>query len=449
MRRTCVIRGRQVHVDDVGGVGAVCAPLRPTDPPSRQTHRRVDVGAGMIALRLAESISDAGARAVFDRHRLTRVRSLRFAPKLSLVKGPPHVHPFDVAARLLEEEGASVRYAEPCLVEHHGQRAVDPDLGRQWQWQNTGQSGGRPGADVSAFAAWARSKGQGIVIGMIDTGFHLLPHEIRPAVDSNRGFFRDTDGDAVFLRQDPPADAHGTACAAIAIARANGVSGRGIAPRARLLPIACLPDQTSSQASLARAIAYAIDPGTEGQTGAGADVVSCSLGTENGTWHMHSILEDALRFARAARGGRGVPVFWAVANANVQIAVDEVNASGLTIPVGATDHRDVRAACAHGPELAFMAPGVRVVSTLPGELTATVTGTSFAAPTAAGIAALVLSVNPGLSADEVAGVLTATCDRLPAQVGVRDDRHGAGRLNAAQAVEAALALSPSPVRVRR
>jgi thermitase len=154
---------------------------------------------------------------------------------------------------------------------------------------------------------------------------------------------------------------------------------------------------------------------------------------------MHSILEDALRFARTGRGGLGVPVFWAVANADVAVALDEVNASGLTIPVGATDHRDVRAACAHGPELAFMAPGVRVVSTLPGELTATVTGTSFAAPTAAGVAALVLSVHPGLSADEVTSLLKATCDRLPAQDGVQDHRHGAGRLNAAQAVDAALA----------
>jgi hypothetical protein len=417
-----VIRGRQVHVHELGGVGAVCAPLRPTDE---------------IAVRLAEWLTDAEARALFRRHRLTRVRSLGFAPRLSLVTGPPRVHPFDVAADLVSKEGERVRYAEPCLVERHGQRAVDPDLGRQWQWQNTGQSGGRPGADVSAFRAWDRSHGQGVVIGIIDNGFHLLPHEIEPAVEPTRGFFRDSDGAAEFLREDPPADAHGTVCAAIALARANGVSGRGIAPGARLLPVACLQDQASSQASLARALAYAIDPGTEGQTGAGADVVSCSLGAEDGTWHMHSILEDALRFARTGRGGRGVPVFWAVANADVEIARDEVNASGLTIPVGATDHRDVRGACAHGPELAFMAPGVRVVSTLPGELTATVTGTSFAAPTAAGVAALVLSVNPGLSADEVVGVMKATCDRLPAQVGVKDDKHGAGRVNAARAVEAA------------
>jgi hypothetical protein len=63
-------------------------------------------------------------------------------------------------------------------------------------------------------------------------------------------------------------------------------------------------------------------------------------------------------------------------------------------------------------------------------------GTSSATPLAAGIAALVLSANPGLSSDEVRDVLRATADKIGSGYDAQgfSQRFGYGRVNAAKAV---------------
>ena len=63
-------------------------------------------------------------------------------------------------------------------------------------------------------------------------------------------------------------------------------------------------------------------------------------------------------------------------------------------------------------------------------------GTSSATPLAAGVAALVLSVNPKLSRDEVRGILRATADKIGTGYDAKgfSPRFGYGRVNAARAV---------------
>jgi thermitase len=422
-----------------------------------ESPRSVVIGTDLVTLRLAKWVTEDGEAELHSRHGLEVVRHLRFAPRLSLVRVPHGTNPFDVVERLLEDEGERVVYAEPCLVESLGQldprapsfTTSDAAPDAQWQWHNVGQSGGTKGADVKAHDAWSRTDGGGVVIGIVDNGFNLLPHELvlagsvrQPLALARPGHFRDAPESVTFVvGGQTPTGAHGTFCAALAVARRNDVSGCGIAPGADLLPVACLPDQTGTQVTLARALAYAVEPDLEGEAGRGADILSCSLGSANGAWRMQSVLQDALLFAASGRGTLGVPVFWAVANVDVPIAADEVNASGLTVPVGSSDHDDARATCGFGPELAFLAPGQHVVATLPDETLTTITGTSYATPSAAGIAALVLSVNPALRAAEIVEILEATCDAVPAQDPAmrRDDRHGFGRLNAARAVDEAIA----------
>ena len=70
---------------------------------------------------------------------------------------------------------------------------------------------------------------------------------------------------------------HGTACAGMATARANKIGGVGVAFDATLHLVACLEDQVGTQLTLARALAFAANPTTEGAQAAGADVVACSL----------------------------------------------------------------------------------------------------------------------------------------------------------------------------
>src|SRR5439155_16086206 len=69
-------------------------------------------------------------------------------------------------------------------------------------------------------------------------------------------------------------------------------------------------------------------------------------------------------------------------------------------------------------------------------------GTSFSAPIVAGVAALVISANPGLTGDQVQGILKQSADDLgPAGW---DPGYGWGRVNAARAVSMALGGAPPP-----
>ncbi|HEY0462635.1 MAG TPA: S8 family serine peptidase, partial [Polyangiaceae bacterium] len=107
------------------------------------------------------------------------------------------------------------------------------------------------------------------------------------------------------------------------------------------------------------------------------------------------------------------------------------------IAVGRSTRTDLEDNCGHGPELQFLATGVDVYSTRMGGGYGTGTGTSYAAPTAAGVGALVLSVNPDLHWDGVRDAIRNTCDKIGGNIydaaGHNDD-YGFGRVNAEQAV---------------
>ncbi|UOB81979.1 S8 family serine peptidase (plasmid) [Bacillus sp. ZJS3] len=97
------------------------------------------------------------------------------------------------------------------------------------------------------------------------------------------------------------------------------------------------------------------------------------------------------------------------------------------------------------------APGIHIVTTdimgnggynPSSNYVATFNGTSAATPHVAGVAALILSVNPSLTAQQVEGILRQSTDDL-GQVG-RDDFTGFGRINARKAVEIAQRILPVP-----
>src|SRR5262249_48740635 len=87
-------------------------------------------------------------------------------------------------------------------------------------------------------------------------------------------------------------------CCGMAVARGASNGGVwGAAPGATLIPIVCAQDQTTTQVTLSRAIAYAADPSMERQPDDGADIISCSLGPRGDDWPISGPLDLALRFA--------------------------------------------------------------------------------------------------------------------------------------------------------
>ena len=310
-------------------------------------------------------------------------------------------------------------------------RPLDPKYGQQWHLSNDGSGGGKLGADIGAEAAWTNSRGAGVRIAVIDESFDVKHPDLKAAVGAGSGYFREQDGgDADFVpglkRFPKDTDGHGTFCAGMAAARANNNKGGcGVAYEAELMLVACLPDAVGTQATLARALAYAADPSIEnlGATSAeGAWVLACSLGPNDGVWRLESVLKNALDFAinkgRHTLGvkGRhtlGVPMFWAVGNDNRTLKDDEVCCHAATIAVGRSNFKDRADGSAYGPDLDFLAPGAWVYSTT--SLTPRydfATGTSFAAPCAAGIAALVLHLQPSLRWDEVRQIMRDSCEKI-------------------------------------
>jgi len=104
-----------------------------------------------------------------------------------------------------------------------------------------------------------------------------------------------------------------------------------------------------------------------------------------------------------------------------------------TICVGATDQNDNRRSySAYGPEMDVVAPDGVPTTTMAGDYTNNVQGTSFSAPHVAGLAALIRSVNPSLSWQQVRDVLRNSADdKGPSGF---DNEYGYGRINALRAV---------------
>jgi hypothetical protein len=399
----------------------------------------IKVGTGRLTIKFKPDVSKNEIDALVQQKNLKIIRELRFADSLYEIEVQDMADPLDLSVQLHNNE--KIEYAEPILNEHIPQRHIptDPKYNDQWQWK-----GG-----ISIQKAWDNTKGEGIKVAVIDNGIDISNPDLSQSMISTGGYFKDNGlGETIFVKEITgyPNGDHGTFCSGMAIARSdNGQFGCGAANNASFIPIACLGDQVGSQVTLARSIAYAADPTTEipdANVGDGADIISCSLGPNGGHWTLTSVLEDALNFSTSnGRKGLGTPIFWAVDNTTQAISEDEVCSHPTTIAVGRSKQSDTEDGSAFGPELDFLAPGVDVHSTYSDGNFGSGTGTSYAAPCAAGVGALALSVNTKLTRTMLTEILRQTCDKVG---GVNYDanghhiNYGYGRINALKAVNAAM-----------
>ncbi len=342
----------------------------------------------------------------------------------------------------------------------------DPRFVDQWHLDNKGQ----PCCDIGAMEAWSLVTPQaGVRVAVIDDAVESVHPDLKEAFVGGWRF--------EFSRFDPlgspdplsPSEDHGTCCAGVALARANKIGVRGVAPGCSLLAVATW-GAASSQ--FRRAIFLCEKRG--------AAVLSCS-------WSLDGDVEDIglaiEQVARTGRGGKGCIVVFSAGNAYRLVAYDQYfgTLDGV-ICVGATDHRDDFAGYSNfGPEISVVAPGGGDLSAVgsdppPAIVTTDLTdaagakrgreigdytsavgerpfgGTSAACPQVAGIAALILSANPTLSAVQVRSILEHTADRVLGSVTVakydpvtsHDIRYGYGRVHAGRAVRVALASKARP-----
>ncbi|MFN9694787.1 MAG: S8 family serine peptidase [Synechococcaceae cyanobacterium] len=339
-----------------------------------------------------------------------------------------------------------VRLLKPAFIPN------DPLFSQQWALRNTGQGGGVVGQDLKAVSAWHFTRGSSsITIAIIDEGVDYSHLDFNTPGKLVTGY------DAIRRINDPnPSnnDAHGTACAGIAAATTgNGTGVSGVAPNCRLMGIRIAyssgPNWVTTDAQIADGINTAV--------ARGADVLSNSWGGGSPS----AAITNAIRNARTAgRGGRGCVVCFAAGNNNG--AVSYPGNLPEVITVAACNEWGERKSPTSrdgenwwgsnfGPEVDVSAPGVHITTTdisgsrgynTAGDYVTTFNGTSAATPHVAGVAALVLSVNPNLRGAEVEGILRSATDDL-AQQGF-DNFTGFGRINALKAVQAAQMRWDSP-----
>lgn len=218
--------------------------------------------------------------------------------------------------------------------------------------------------------AWRETRGEGVKVAILDTGIDSDHPDLAGAVVDVRDFTGEGIEDQ---------NGHGTHCAGIVAARANGVGFIGAAPRAELIVVKVL-DRTGS-GSLAR-VAAGIDWAVE----AGADILSLSLAAERDDRELHRSVHAALAAGRC--------VIAAAGNSGALLAntIGYPGRYGSVITVAAHDAMGHPSGfSSRGPEIDFMAPGQEVWSTWLDGGYAQLSGTSMAAPFAAGLAALVLA----------------------------------------------------------
>lgn len=361
-------------------------------------------------------------------------------------------------------------YAEPNKIVHdalHISLPNDPLYNLQWGHKNTGVvgNGATIGADMKVPEAWEVTMGNPYIkIGVIDEGVDLTHPDLQANLlqGFNGATLTSNPGDGAPLRS---AGAHGTNCAGIIGAVANNNIGiAGIAPKCKIIPATIFGSTGAylGDAAVAASFDYV--------RLAGADVISNSWGGGS----VSSTIDAAInRAVTLGRFGKGCVVLFSSGNNNTSAVGYPANNSQV-ISVGGVNmcgqrKSGISAVCDgenfwgsnYGNGLDVVAPSVKIATTdiqgsagynnsagTAGDYNTTFNGTSSACPNAAGVAALILSVDSSLSVAQATQILALSCDKLAAYTytpnndsnqpyGTWNEETGHGRVNAFTAVQMA------------
>lgn len=264
---------------------------------------------------------------------------------------------------------------------------------------------------IEAPAAWAKSEGQGVLVSVSDTGIQTLHPDLAPNVwrnpgeiagngvdDDKNGYVDDVHGWDFSTNKPAFKDNHyhGTHVAGT-IAAVHAKKIVGVAPKATLMSATFITSSGSgSSLNAAKSIVYSVDNG--------AKLVNCSWGGAG----KDAVVDEAVKYAEK----HGVLLVVAAGNDSKNddrtYFSPASNPNPTILSVGATSSKSGRKASfsnwgAVSVDLA--APGQDILSARPKESHQRLSGTSMATPHVAGVAALVWSVAPNLSSQQVKEIL--------------------------------------------
>lgn len=297
----------------------------------------------------------------------------------------------------------SIAYAEPNYKYKITYTPTDSDYKYQW-----------PLELMNAPAAWDITKGsRNITIAILDTGIDFTHPELSGHILSNGYDFVNKD------KYPGDDNGHGTMVAGVIGAKMDGKGIVGVAGGTRLLPIKVLDrDGSGYTQNISKGIIYAVNNG--------AKIINLSLA---GPYYSQGV-KDAISYAHS----KGRVVVAASGNSGRYMTTYPA-ANPYVIAVGATDSNDQLASFSnYGSYIDVTAPGEDIYTTAPLYRTvlnqrgyAIVDGTSFAAPQVSALAALLLSVFPNLSPNQVEGMIDGGVKDIGPKG--KDIYYGYGRIN--------------------
>ncbi|MFI8522128.1 type VII secretion-associated serine protease mycosin [Streptomyces sp. NPDC085481] len=286
---------------------------------------------------------------------------------------------------------------------------------------------------------WQDTKGKGVRVAVIDTGVDDVNPQLKPAVDAKAGkdYLKPDKnnpgiGDDQRGKTDGTVDevGHGTKVAGIIAARPRqGTGFVGLAPEATIIPIRQNDEKNSGKSdTMAQAIDYAVSKG--------AHVINISQDT---TQPLGPDSAMAKAVARALKAN--VVVVASAGNDGMDGKLKNTYPAAFpgVLAVASSDRNNERAAFSQsGTFVGVAAPGVDVVSTVPGGGQCVDNGTSFSAPYVAGIAALLRAKHKDWTPAQIATRIEQTAIR---SVNSRDNHVGWGVVDPVRA----LADGPEPL----
>lgn len=219
---------------------------------------------------------------------------------------------------------------------------------------------------------WKKTQGENVKIAVLDTGCDLDHDDLKDNL---------LDGKNIIKPKELPQDknGHGSHVAGTIAAINNGLGMVGVAPLAKIVPVKVLGDDgNGSMQHIVDGIKWAADQGV--------DLITMSLGSP----FADKRIKNAIDYAEK----KGVVCFCAAGNSGPDTDILYPAKYDNVVSIGAIDQFFDRTefSCA-GDSLDFLAPGQDIISCVPGNRYAAMSGTSMSNPFAVGCAALLCSWN--------------------------------------------------------
>lgn len=418
-----------------------------------------------IIVQFKPNLSDEKMDSFIESKGLLRVKTLDLnGGKTFVLKVPVNLFSMDIANEIYLTGIAN--YSEPNFFGINAFQFIpnDPYFHRQWALRNLGNNvpggvTGTPGCDMRLDSAWDITRGESYVkISIVDTGIDTLHEDLADNLVPNSQYD--------FYDNDPFAFdewGHGTSVTGVAAAVGNNSLGMsGVAPECKLIAIKSGGVAgVSNTTALVNGLIYC--------TQIGSWISNNSWG-----WSISSAIDNAIQDGvTLGRNGKGIVFCFATGNSNTSpLLYPASNANVISVGgVSPCNTRKSPASCDgeswganFGVGLDVVAPCTKIISTdntggpgnpwpaggihgfTDGDYDTVRWGTSYASPNAAGVCALMLSLDSNLTWDSVRAILNMTADKvgpysynaagpLPNLGNTWNNQMGYGKINAFNALK--------------